>query len=235
MNIRTLSLVLGAAVTVAAGGLSATACSSSNDSTGNHSTTDASTNGDTGSSSGGNTDSGGTGDDGGTGTGDDGGAGADCGKPAQLFPNADGGNIYCGKDDAGSHYCAVGQQCCLGGKISGNTFEPQQCGQWGSACPNSGPGDAASSAAIAIECNENADCTANGKSGNVCCLVGASNTTVMGCQPKFSGGSIIQCEAPTNGACAAGETQICQQDTDCPSGMHCNAGHWKVFNVGFCQ
>jgi hypothetical protein len=36
-------------------------------------------------------------------------------------------------------------------------------------------------------------------------------------------------------ACATGEVQICSADQDCPSGMHCIPGKWKIYQIGFCQ
>jgi hypothetical protein len=74
-----------------------------------------------------------------------------------------------------------------------------------------------------------------------CCLQGAAlENPAPGCTwPKATAGTAIACEnsgtgAVTTGACAAGETQICQQQSDCPAGTICTAGKWKTFEVGFC-
>jgi hypothetical protein len=242
MNIRTLALVLGSAMVVAASGMAATACSSStNGGGGSSSGTDSGHADGTGSSSGSGSSSGGSGSSSGS-SGDDGGgsssggeAGPDCGSTPTLHAT-EAGTIYCGFTDAGSLDCPTGQQCCLGGSLGGGQFAPEQCATYGSACTNGADGGA-----VAIECAQVSDCTANGNTkATACCLQGATLATVAGCSyPKYSHGTAIVCEGTAGPgaatACAAGETQICTGDVDCPSGMHCTAGKWKIFQLGFCQ
>jgi hypothetical protein len=47
------------------------------------------------------------------------------------------------------------------------------------------------------------------------------------------------CEGTAGGttatACAAGETQVCSSQADCPTGTTCTAGKWKLYQLGFCQ
>jgi hypothetical protein len=255
MNIRTLALVLGSAMVVAASGVAATACSSSTNGGSGSGGADAS-HGDTGSSSSGSSSGGGSGSSSGS-SGDDGGGeggssgGPDCGSTPTQHPS-DAGTIFCAPKyftEAGVDlFCPTGQQCCLGGALGGGQFAPEVCSTWGTACTNGG-GDAGSAnqQPIAVECEQIADCHANGNSGaTACCLKGAkcaSGYTCAGTQgacpfPKWSDGTTIVCEG-TGGdaatACAAGETQVCGSDTDCPNGLHCTAGKYKILQLGFCQ
>lgn len=160
---------------------------------------------------------------------------ADCGSIPTLH-TSEAGAIFCGflPDGGSSFSCTTGTQCCLGGKV-GNNFLPEDCVTWGNACDNPPP-DAASPG-LPIECNQNADCTANGKSGNVCCLQGATAPAqVAGCgYYKSTQGTAITCEAPSNGACTgASDIQICEQTSDCPSGKTCTPMKWKLYQLGFC-
>jgi len=205
------------------------ACSSGDDSTVKDSGTKDSTGTDTGTPDGGTTDSGtkDTGVDTGT---------PDCGSTPTLHVT-DAGSIFCGYDDGGSSFsCTTGNQCCLGGK-QGNNFLPEDCVAWGAACDNPAP-DAGSSNAVPIECEQNADCTANGHANNACCLQGASApTAVTGCgYYKAVGGTQVVCETPSDaGACTgSGEVQICSSDGDCPAGHTCTPMKWKLYQVGFC-
>jgi Cys-rich repeat protein len=60
---------------------------------------------------------------------------------------------------------------------------------------------------------------------------------------KSTKGSAIVCEGTGGGAdggvtstaCATGEVQVCSSDADCPSGMSCQPGKWKIYQIGFCQ
>jgi hypothetical protein len=159
---------------------------------------------------------------------------ADCGSIPTLH-TSEAGAIFCGYPaDGGSGFsCTTGTQCCLGGKV-GNNFLPEDCVTFGNACDNPPPD--ASSPGLPIECNQNADCTANGKSGNVCCLQGASAPAVVqGCgYYKSSLGTAITCEQGT--ACSGGtDIQICEQTSDCPSGKTCTPMKWKLYQLGFCM
>jgi hypothetical protein len=259
MEIRTLALVLGAAVTVVAGGVGVTACSSSSSSNnpvdsgggGGNMDSSANNNGDSSSSMGDDTGTG-TGDDGGTPTGDSGsGGGPDCGTIPGLHTSA-AGSLFCGYDDAGAHItCTTGQECCLGGSngtTSKSPFFPEECATYGSACPNQI--DGGYDLAVPIACNQISDCIANGQtSATACCLQGATIAPVAGCgYNKAKGGSAIVCEGsgdggaaagdagtPTATACGINELQVCTGDADCPSGMTCKAGKWKIYQLGFCQ
>jgi hypothetical protein len=175
-------------------------------------------------------------------------AGTDCGStPTQHVSEA--GTIFCGfgEGDAGDQYCPIGQECCLGGAISGG-FAPDGCYQYGSVCTNGG-GDAGSKneQPLQIECNQISDCHANGNTGaTACCLQGnaecaggytCGSTTGTCPYPKYSDGTGIACEGTGGGttatACAAGEIQVCSSQADCASGT-CTFGKWKIVELGFC-
>ncbi len=253
MEFRKLAWVLGAALTVGVGGMSAIACSSSNSGGGDAGSSSGSGSGSSsGSSSGGMSDATTGGDDGattgtdsgsGSGGSSDAGAGTDCGKLPSLHQNP-AGDIYCGYGaDGGTIDCTTGSQCCLGGSIGGGQFAPQECSPWqanGSGCTNPDGGG------IGIACNQISDCTSNGNGGTACCLVGGKGPVALqGCgYSKATGGSAIVCEgsgtvgeggAPTATACQSGEIQVCSSNADCPTGTTCQAGKWKIYQIGFCQ
>lgn len=160
-----------------------------------------------------------------------------CGSNPTLHADS-AGTIFCGFDfDAGADLnCTTGHQCCLGGLLDGGAFAEQACSTWhagGTGCTNP-PGDS-----IGIACGQNADCTANGFSGNnvACCLQGAQGPAVpAGCTyPKATYGTAVVCESTSGTGCAAGEIRICSATSDCPTGMVCTPGKWKLFQVGFCM
>lgn len=162
---------------------------------------------------------------------------AECGSTPTLHLD-DAGTIFCGyPPDGGSGFsCGTGQQCCLGGKV-GTSFDPEECFTWGGTCDNPLP-DASTSPGAPIECNQNADCTVNGKANNVCCLQGASAPTVVaGCgYYKSSNGTGILCETGNAGACSgASDIQVCSQQSDCPQGKTCTPMKWKIYQLGFCM
>jgi hypothetical protein len=254
MNIRTLALVLGSAAVVAASGVLATACSSSTSNpSGSSGGTDSGSHDGTssGSSSGGNEGGSSSGSEGGSSSGGNDAGGPDCGSTPALYPN-EAGTIYCEPafltDSGKGIYCPTGQQCCFGGALGGGQFAPEECAAYGSTCTNGGSGDAGGSLSnpIQIECNQISDCTANGNAGaTACCLKGAKCSSGFTCTspfgacgwPKFSNGNAIVCEGTGGGAataCAAGETQLCSSQADCPSGTTCTAGKWKLYDLGFC-
>jgi hypothetical protein len=158
----------------------------------------------------------------------------DCGSIPSLH-TSEAGAIFCGfpADGGSSFSCTTGNQCCLGGKV-GSNFLPEDCTTWGGACDNPPP-DAAVPG-VPIECNQNADCTANGKSGNVCCLQGAgAPAQVQGCGYfKSQGGTAILCEQGTT-CTGATDIQICEQTSDCPNGKTCTPMKWKLYQLGFCM
>jgi hypothetical protein len=168
-------------------------------------------------------------------------AGINCGSMPTLHPSQPG-DIFCGLGaDGGAIQCLASfgdGMCCLGGKLGNGTggYAPDMCSPNAMVgCPNGGE-DAGGTAAIGIQCNQVADCTANGFQGaGSCCLQGATVPTVVpGCgYVRSKGGTAIVCE--TNAVCAAGEVQICSSNVDCPQGTTCTAGKWKIFQLGFCQ
>lgn len=240
MNLRTLTWVLGSALTVAAGGISATACSSSS-SPATSGGKDASTS-DTGSGS----SSGGTGSSSGStssSSGSSSGGSTDAGCSNVYLHQSDGGTIFCGYNGDASVTCTTGDQCCLGGGLGpSGGYAPDECAAFGSTCTNGDNPDAGTdySEGIPIECNQIADCVANGQTGaTACCLVGAKGPDpVTGCTyNKYSDGTQVRCEGSSGGtatACLAGETQICSSNADCPTGTTCVAAKWKVYDLGFC-
>lgn len=247
MNIKQIALVLGTTVALVGGGLGAVACSSSSSAgsssgssgggsgSGSGGTMDSGEDTSSGSSSGGSGSSSGSTGDAGT---------ADCGSIPTLHPNP-AGDIYCGyAGDAGALDCVADSGtgwCCLGGKV-GTGYAPQICGANSAACIADGDPDAGpSGAGVPIQCNQIGDCAGNGSAGaTACCLQGSPGfVTVPGCgYGKAKGGTAVVCEGTGGGAatmCAAGEVNLCLADTDCPSGMHCVAGKWKIFQVGYCS
>ena len=247
MNIRTLALVFGSALTVAVGGIGAAACSSSSSGSGGSGSSGGGSSGGgadgTASSSGGSSGGGSSGSSSGSSSGgtSDAGTGTECGSIPALHQD-EAGSIFCGYDDAGTSFsCTPGQQCCLGGEIN-SVFAPQVCATFGSDCTNGGNPDAGTGnfVAVPIACNQIADCIANGNANaTACCLQGAkAPTPVTGCgYDKSTNGSAIVCEGTAGGAatpCAAGEIQICSSQADCPTGTTCTAGKWKLYQLGFC-
>jgi hypothetical protein len=163
------------------------------------------------------------------------GGSSECGSSPTLH-DASAGSIFCGyPPDGGAGFsCTTGTQCCLGGKV-GQTFQPEDCVTWGNACDNPGP-DAASPS-VPIECEQTADCTANGKTANVCCLQGGTAPAVFaGCgyYKSTPGGSAITCEP---GVCSgATDIQICSSNADCPvTKPTCTPMKWKIYQLGFCM
>jgi hypothetical protein len=159
-----------------------------------------------------------------TGTNDAGGDAPSCTIPG-LHPGP-GGDIF------GGFGCDAGQQCCLGGSTGSNTFAPEMCATWGGACNN--PVDGGSP----IECEQTQDCEANGKTGFVCCLQGASNPSpITGCPStdlKSSGGKGIFCEQTS--CTGSGDLQICESQAECgDAGKVCTPFHWKIYQLGFCM
>jgi hypothetical protein len=146
---------------------------------------------------------------------------------------ADAGSIYCGFDDAGNNFsCPTGMECCIGGSLGRDAgFAPDECAPWGTACMNP------ANKGLAVPCEQPSDCAANdGGTGNLCCLMGTTPSQVVGCGAadiKASGGTGTQC---VQGAtCGAGNTQLCLQSGDCPTGMTCTAFRWKIIEMGFCM
>jgi len=249
MNIKSVALVFGATMVLAAGGIGAAACSSSSGGgSGSGSGSSGSSSGGGGdgttsssSGSGSGSSSGSTGDDGGS---EGGNTTCDSSIP-MLYKNAPG-ELYCFKGaDGGTLDCVADSGtgwCCYGGALGGGQYAPQMCGAGPTDCTNGGSPDAGGSAAIPIQCSQIADCAQNGAPGaTACCIQGATQpATVSGCgYPKSTHGNAVVCEGDGGGttatACAAGEVQICSSQADCPSGTTCTAGKWKTFNIGFCQ
>ena len=248
MKLKKIALI-GGAMVAALSGMTVAACSSS--STPVVPSVDGSIPGtDGGPGPGPGTDSGpGPGTDSGPGPGTDSGPGPGTDAAACKIPSIHAnpaGSIFCGYEPDGgpSFNCdsdSGTQQCCLGGSLAGGGFAPEQCAAFGTACTNG-------TKAVAIECGQISDCTANGAVGAACCLQGvtAPPAVVSGCPAtdlQQKGGTAIACEMADGGAsdggrapaCAPTETQICSADTDCPDGKTCVAMHWKLYNLGFCQ
>lgn len=196
---------------------------------------------------------------GGTGSGSSGGSGSASSSGSGGFAGDGGledGGVICGpiptlhQNPAGDIYCGTGANgapldclastgdgmCCLGGSLGGGMYEPEVCSPNAMVgCPNGGQ-DAGGTAAIPIQCNQVADCTANGFQGaGACCLLGAAPPAVVpGCNYlRSKGGSAVVCETST--VCGPGEVQICSSNADCPQGTTCTPAWWKIFQVGFCQ
>jgi hypothetical protein len=63
-----------------------------------------------------------------------------------------------------------------------------------------------------------------------CTYLKSTHGTAIVCEGAGGEGGVSNATA-----CAAGEVQICSADLDCPSGMHCMPGKWKIYQLGFCQ
>lgn len=245
MNIKHLALVLGAAALFASGGIGAVACSSSSS---NNSSSSSGGKSSSGSSSGGTMDSGendaGSSSGSGSGSGSGGSTGDDCGaKIPTLHPNPPG-DVYCGygPGDSGVTIECLSDAgmgwCCLGGSLGGGNYAPQICASNAAGCVADGDPDAGHGGSP-IQCNQISDCPGNGAPGaTACCLQGASEEACQGGFTKAYSGNAIVCEGDGGGAvtpCVAGEIQICSSAADCPTGMMCKPGKWKLFDIGFCQ
>jgi hypothetical protein len=230
MKISTLALFLGSALVVGGAGVGLVACSSDS-STGTPTPGDSGTGTDGSTHNDGSTpaDSGMTPD---TGTMDDGGDAGACthGNPPKLHAS-DGGTLFCGfkPNDAGTLYCDPHtQECCVGG-TQGTGHADAVCQQQGTTCTNGmGP--------KVINCEAPADCTT---AGSVCCMTGTTPTLDTTCNYYRTGANITtSCVAPSDGGaptCAAGQSQICTNDMECPTGKTCVPFKTIYFGLGFCQ
>jgi hypothetical protein len=124
----------------------------------------------------------------------------------------------------------TGQECCIGGATTSGGFANDDCEMWGNNCTNP-PG-----MGLQVECNQPADCAANNKPNNICCLNGTLPAQLAGCPTgdiKATGGTGATCNAGTS--CGAGNTQLCLQDSDCTAPMKCTPFRWKIVQLGFCM
>lgn len=183
--------------------------------------------------------SGSSGSSGGSGSGGPVDGGMNCGSIPTLHVNPPG-DIYCGPGaDGGALDCLASAgdgMCCLGGSLGGGMYAPETCSPNAMVGCSNGAADAGGTAPIQIQCNQVADCTANGFQGaGACCLQGASAPAIVpGCgYLKSKGGTAVICEGST--ICGPGEVQICSTNADCPSGTTCTPAKWKIFQVGFCM
>ena len=263
MGIESVAMLVGATLAVAVFGVSAAACgggkiAATGSDGGSVSSGGVSSGGTTSSSGGFSSSSGGgisgssTGSGSSSGGDSDGGfdidsgsssGGPGCGTTPSLHPNPPG-DIYCGYDsDGGAIQCISddagnGGFCCLGGSLGGGMYAGEICADNSAGCMVASEG----TGPIPIQCNQISDCPGNGAPGaTACCLQGATVPAMpAGCNYlKSSHGSAIVCEgSPGDGGaapCASGEVQVCSSDADCPSGMTCQPGKWKIYQIGFCQ
>jgi hypothetical protein len=162
-------------------------------------------------------------------------SGPDCGAIPTLRPD-NPGDIFCLGTGASGLTCSTGTECCANASYADNS-----CSAWnqqGQGCTSSAGN------AIGVACNGISDCVANGVSGSLaCCLQGAIVAPMAGCgYLRARNGTAIACETwgagdggVVAGTCAAGETQVCQRQTDCPTGTTCTPGKWGSFQIGFCM
>jgi hypothetical protein len=223
MNIRTVAWVFGGALTAAAAGLAATACSSS-------STPSGSTPYDSGAAN--TIDTGGGGnDDSGNPQSNDAGTGNECGATPRLHLG-DGGSIYCPfGPEGGAIECPTGSSiCCIGGEIAAHNYAVSQCGSPAETCPNPLP-DAGKYPARRIECEESVDCAGTGM---VCCATGGTPAMDTTCNfyKESPGLTAATCTA---GQCPAGKFQICASDLECGSGHTCSPFRAVGMQLGFCN
>ena len=116
--------------------------------------------------------------------------------------------------------------------IGPGMYAANDCEPWGTVCSNGGAGG------LPLECNQVADCTANGGPAmSACCLVGATTPAlVLACgYYKSIGGQRVVCETNIDGDCGSGEINVCSSDRDCPGGMTCTPMDWNIFQFGVCM
>jgi hypothetical protein len=155
----------------------------------------------------------------------DGGDGGTCEAVPGMYTTP---GVYCpgDKDDAGSTVtCGAGQHCCETAYMSAT---PSSCQAAGAACAT---GD------VDWECLQPADCANFEGGGAVCCVVGATQMTVSGCDGgtwmEYSGFTGTKCMA----SCPSGGFTVCEQDSDCVSGdagAHCNPSKSQGSDFGYC-
>jgi hypothetical protein len=263
MNIRTLALVLGSALTVAAGGVGATACSSGSSGNGGGSSSggshsDGGSSSGTASSSGGTaSSSGGTASSSGGTASSSGGTGSSSGacKSPSLHPPEDGGGLYCPFSfndaiDAGVQYCTQpGQMCCVSPSTDAGISD---CENVGAACGTTG--------FTPWQCSAPSDCTnfnvpvttvdGGATSGPVvCCItagaVGADTSSGIcaGVQKtKGNAGNLCMYQADCQGTVIDGQFTdtryvACEADPDCANitGLtHCTAIYTIGTQIGIC-
>ena len=121
------------------------------------------------------------------------------------------------KVDGGKNiYCAAAQQCCETPRGAG----PSTCISATAACPVPG--------SIAWQCEDSSNCG----TGKVCCgAVTLTPDPECGYLRGDKGFTGTSCKA----ACAAGELQICQQATGCPTGKTCKEILVEGNEVGACK
>jgi hypothetical protein len=124
--------------------------------------------------------------------------------------------------DGGSTNCGVGNHCCIPAEGTG----PSVCEPGQTACAFA---DAGAKNAD-FQCNESGDCM----TGQVCCLTAPGTATSQdpGCTSYY----YVSAEHGTTCMASCGsQAQICGQDSDCTSGMHCiplsTLGMW----LGVCK
>jgi hypothetical protein len=126
--------------------------------------------------------------------------------------------------------CLAAQQCCqYQGAPTG--APPSQCVATASACP----APPANYITIDWECDVNSNCTAK-----KCCMFGKDGgTTSVVTDNNCSTGELLRalnvggtkCET----ACAAGEVQLCENDSDCLAPQKCTAFPTNAKQLGVCK
>ncbi|HEY1698075.1 MAG TPA: hypothetical protein VGG39_38205 [Polyangiaceae bacterium] len=263
MNIRTLTLVLGSALTVAAGGIGATACSSSssggnggsssggshNDGGGSDGTASSSGSTSSSGSSSGSTSSSGGGDDGG------GSSSGSCKSPS-LHPPVDGGGLYCpfsfnDATDSGVVYCTQpGQMCCVSPSTEAGISD---CENVGANCTTNGYTPWQCSAPS--DCNGITPITIDGGASSgpvVCCLTAGAlvaDTSSGICanvqKTKGNAGNVCMYAADcvpgttvTEGTFTDTRMVACESDPDCANitgNTHCTAVYTIGTQIGVCS
>ena len=214
------------------GALGVAACSSSSSSSGALPGGDSSTGDGSGSSSSGSsgTSGGSSGTSGGSsGTSGSSGAssggtdaGADCGKLPVLFAEDGGTGVFCHVGDAGAvkDHCALQQTCCRPG---GSALPPETCAASDVACGFTPDGGTTWGCDTKLEC----------PAGEGCYMLGTVNSVSPDC-PNLKGKGVKYTKCHATPA-AAGEEEICAQDSDCTAPKICKPFSTNGRNIGFCN
>lgn len=151
-------------------------------------------------------------------------AGADanvvCGPAGHVFTSENGPFCPFQADDVFDN-CALGEHCC---EYAEELGKPSVCRAGMTAC------DVEIATGFDWRCDERNDCPG----GQVCCFAGAITPHAL-CADRYSASPDVHASACRPTACAAGETQMCGSQADCPLGTTCTGMRLRGKHFGFCK